>query len=202
MVCLRNFINVWYIWLLFGSITHWGTPFVYLCACLIACYVLYYFITFSLKRKYCNKDCNREGVANGTQFWIVGIPFEKLIKIKIHSDSEKEEKLMASLLQHSTLLDILNTCCCRDMFVWQTIDDRIWYWQWTLKTYCWWSNILEVENCCWYQTLFLKFLIRYCCWVADVQTFGQVADARYLACHYCKALLSKALLAIVYCTVQ
>jgi len=22
-------------------------------------------------------------------------------------------------------------CCCRVMLVWQTIDDRVWYWQWT-----------------------------------------------------------------------
>ena len=28
-----------------------------------------------------------------------------------------------------------NTCCCRDMLVWQTIDDRVWYWQRTLKNY-------------------------------------------------------------------
>ena len=172
MVCLRNFINVWYISLLFGSITHWGTPFVYLCACLIACYVLYYFITFSLKRKYCNKDCNREGVPNGTQFWIVGIPFGKLIKIKIHSDSEKEEKLMASLLQHSTLLDILNTCCCRDMFVWQTIDDRIWYWQWTLKTYCWWSNIWKLR---------IVADIRHCSWSSSSDTVVELLMFKHLA---------------------
>ena len=28
-----------------------------------------------------------------------------------------------------------NICCCRVMFVWQTIDNRVWYWQWTLKNY-------------------------------------------------------------------
>ena len=28
-----------------------------------------------------------------------------------------------------------NICCCRVMFVWQTVDDRVWYWQWTLKNH-------------------------------------------------------------------
>jgi len=28
-----------------------------------------------------------------------------------------------------------NICCCRVMFVWQTVGDPVWYWQWTLKNY-------------------------------------------------------------------
>jgi len=33
------------------------------------------------------------------------------------------------------LFDNFNICCCRVMLVWQIIDDRVGYWQWTLKNY-------------------------------------------------------------------
>jgi len=55
-------------------------------------------------RKYCKKDCNREGEPNRTPFKL----WEKSHgKIKSNFVLEKEEDYMASLSQHSALIDIL-----------------------------------------------------------------------------------------------
>ena len=79
------------------------------------------FITFSLKI-YCNKDCSWEGEPNGTPFKL----WEKSHgEIKSNFVSEKEEDYMASLSQHSTLIDILKHLLLPRMFVWQKIDDRV-----------------------------------------------------------------------------
>ena len=101
-----NFIDIWYIWyiwLSFGSITPWDTASVYLCDCVLACYALYYFITFS-KKIHCNKDCNWEGEPNGTPFKLWEKSHGKLNQI---STWRKKKDYTASLLQHSTLIDIL-----------------------------------------------------------------------------------------------
>jgi len=63
------------------------------------CLVLLHHLSF--QRKYCNKDCNWEGVPNGTLFKLWGDPYENN-KIKIKFRPEKEEKRTASLLQYQS----------------------------------------------------------------------------------------------------
>ena len=150
------------------------------------------FITFSLKI-YCNKDCNWEGEPNGTPFKL----WEKSHgKIKSNFVLEKEEDYMASLSQHSTLIDILKHLLLPRMLVWQTIDDRIGYWQWTLKNYISTGHthiyplVILVkysasDHYSWSQILSLLFLkadivadVRYYCWVAEVSQCCSVSEVR------------------------
>jgi len=92
-----------------------------------------------------------------------------------------------------------NICCCRVMLVWQTIDDRVWYWQWTLKNYiststdgpCWRNGQLcisvgDINQIFRKWLLFLKPDIivavpegRCCCSIADVEYCCWVAEVIY-----------------------
>ena len=73
-------------------------------ASLIACFGLSCASSF-FKRKYCNKDCNRQGAPNGTSFKLWEKPYEKN---QNHINLEKEEKRMASLLRYQSWLTSWN----------------------------------------------------------------------------------------------
>ena len=98
------------------------------------CLVLLHHLSF--QRKYCNKDCNWEGVPNGTIFKLWGDPYENN-KIKIKFRLRERRETYGILVTISILIDILETCCCREYVCLTEVDDYIWYIQWTLKKYWW-----------------------------------------------------------------
>jgi len=136
------------------------------------------FISFSLKI-YCNKDCSLTALHSNCGKNLAG-------KLNQISSWREKKDYTASLSQHSTLINILKHLLLPRMFVWQTIDDRIGYWQWTLKNYISTERthiyplVILVKYSAsdyysWSQILSLLFLkadvvadVEYCCWVAEV----------------------------------
>jgi len=118
-------------------------------ASLIACFGLSCASSF-FKRKYCNKDCNRQGAPNGTSFKLWEKPYEKKSKSKSHQLGERRETY-GILVTISILIDTLKLVAAENKSVWQKLR--------TLKNYWWcpcsrnghiyirwwyWSSILQV----------------------------------------------------------
>jgi len=149
------------------------------------------FSTFS-KKIYCNKDCNWEGEPSGTPFKLWEKSYGKLNQI---SSWREKKTTWHPCYNNQPWLTSWNICCCRVVLVWQTIDDRVRYWQWTLKNYI--SNghihiyplVILVKYSAsdyysWSQILSLPFVPegRCCCSVTDVEYYCWVAEVIY--CFY------------------
>ena len=113
-------------------------------------------------------------------------------KIKFLPTEREQENYSTSLLQHLTLIDIWNICCCRVVFVWQQfmivsgigkkldIGNGHWRIIWTY-TYIFIGDIAQVSH---KRVLFLKPNIivtvlegRYCSSVTNVK-YGWVPEVR------------------------
>jgi len=133
---------------------------------------------FSFQRKYCNKDCNWEGVPNGTLFKLWGDPYENN-KIKNKFRLRERRETYSILVTISILIDILETCCCREYVCLTEVDNHTTYGHWRIIDgvhaqemaiyirWWYWSNIPQVviipearyyRYCSWRQMLLLS------CW--------------------------------------
>jgi len=105
-----------------------------------------------------------------------GIPYENLGLNSFQLRRKRE--LHGSLLQLQPCSTPWTIAAAENLFVWQRIDDRDWYWQWLLLA----MDIEEIWMMYGDQILFSsswsnivpEFLIRYCSRLADVNHWAKM----------------------------
>jgi len=138
---------------------------------------------FPVKRKYCNKDCNWEGVPNGTPFKLWG-SLTRILGIKLNSFRLEEKKRTARILV--TILNLvrhLEQLLLPRICLLTAFGDQRWYWQWLI----WTMDIEEYTEFWWCPCTRNGHIsttvpdTRYCSWIPDIRNCSRFADVRHWA---------------------
>ena len=124
--------------------------------------------------KYCNKDCNWEGLPNSIPFKLRGIPYENL---GLNSFQLRRKENCTDPCYNFNLVRHLEHCCCREFVC---LTENCWSWlglamviigngHWRNMDDAWWSNII------------LKFLIKHCSRIPDIRYCSRLADVKHWA---------------------